>query len=629
MKKITLIFSLLAYVAIQQINAQPCAACTPINCSALKPTGGLCNSLPDDTVGIVYDEVISFYMPKQLTDPATIAQCSQCDYVRLRKITVVGIQGMPPGLSYTASQGGVYQVANGDSTGCVRFCGTPVAPGTYIIIVNLLADVTAVGTLIGDVDANNQAQTYRDTLTFYPSVSDCPLSYSLGSAACVTKACDSVAVDLSALLTNPFCNDLISYSWSFGNGNTSTLKDPGFLNYNTPDTFPLTLTTTYYSYRIKSVYVQAKSCYTGDIEELTGLSNPDPYITIPALGFNNKATAGSDNKIVTFNNLNIVIPYADCASPVNITVWDLDDGPPFGSNDDNLNTHAITPSLPNQVSSFLSCSDVSVTFDTVAVSSVTETVNIIVYPQTPTPQVILQNDSFCSGDSTLMTFSPILPGYLYNWYFNDTTELINADTALFVKLSGNYSVRITNESTGCTEISQNFPLLAAQAAPNSISVIFNGTSAFVSPFPSTGFAVDWFFNGNLVTGQNGKFLPFLGNGEYRAELYNIQLPECRRSSGGDTIVSGLNDLKDYSVSSVNIYPNPNAGKFTLKFLSEETQAISISVKNVMGQTVLEKKLPNFIGDFNEEINISEFSKGVYFVNIQTEKGNKNVKVVVQ
>ncbi len=626
---LTLIF--LIAVATNQLFAQ-CAQCTPVDCSAQKPGGGLCNQLPDDTTGQYYDEVISFYMPPNLTDPTTLSQCGGCSSVDLRHITIVGIQGLPPGVTTTASQNGDYDVQGGDAFGCVRFCGTPIAPGTYIIVVNLLADVTAHGTPIGDVSVDDQPQTYRDTVTFIPGTSACPGTFNLGSGACVTKACDSVQATLSADLENPFCANLISYDWDFGNGSTSVLKNPGFINYNTADTFPLTLTTTYYTYRIKSVFVEMKGGWSGDIEEATTLQDPEPFIKINALGFDNKATATS-GKTKTFSNLDLVIPYNNCATPVSIEVWDLDESiAPTISPSDLLGTHSITPGVPNAVASLQGNSNISVTFDTVASSSVTETIDIIVHPHPPVPEVQFTADTICGGDSTLMSFIPSVDGYLYTWYLNDTTEITIPDSAFYIKQAGNYKVKITNAETGCSEISVNKTLNVATAAPGAVNVLFNSNNMqeFVSPFPASGFAVEWYYNGNLVVGQTGKFLPYLGNGDYYAVLYNINFPACRVTSPVKNVnYSGVEELSDISVSELQVYPNPNNGQFTVKFNSSETQNISLKVHNTIGQLVSENILEHFSGDFNQTMNFSTLSKGVYFVTVETIKGKINSKVVVQ
>ncbi len=634
MKKLLLLTFVLLSAASEHLIAQ-CTQCTPVSCSAQKPAGGLCNQAPDDTAGQPYDAVISFYAPKILNDPTTLAQCSGCNHVELHHLTIVGIQGLPTGVSATANHtNGYYDVWGGDTSGCVHFCGTPVAPGTYYVIVNLLADVVAIGTPIGNVAVNGQAQTYRDTIVIYPGSSECPQSFSIGNGPCVLKACDSISVNLNATLTNTHCANLISYSWDYGTGVTSHAKTPGVVNYTTPDTFALSLTTTFYTYRIKNVTATITGGYTGDIEELTGGSNPDPYVIIPSLGFNNTANSGSDVHSVTWTNLGLVIPENNCADAVEIQVWDEDTGPPqhsnpLGSQDDNCGSHYITPAIPNQVYDVTSNSSVSVTFDTVATSSLTEKVDVIVFPHPPVPVLMASHDSICNGDSTILILSQSVPGYGFNWYKNDTTEFSTTDSFLVVKTSGDYKVKITNVVTGCAEWSAPYAIAVGSAAPSSVNIIFNGTSEFVTPFPSSGFAVDWYFNGNLVVGQNGKFLPYLGGGQYSAEVYNINFPLCRTSAGPDSIVSGINDMVDHSIYDVSVYPNPNNGKFKVTFTTDETQDIRLVISNTIGQSISERKIENFNGAFNEEIDLSELSKGVYVVTIETNNGSHNSKVVVQ
>jgi hypothetical protein len=630
MKKILL--SLFAVVAgYGWANAQ-CSSCTPVNCSATKPTGGLCNNLPDDTAGQPYDAVISFYMPKKLTDPITLAQCGGCTSVDLRQIDIVGIQGLPPGLTYTASQGGSYNVQGGDSLGCVHFCGTPVAPGVYYVIVNLLADVTANGTPIGSVQANDQPQQYRDTLEIFPGVSECPNTFSLGP--CVTKACDSISVNLSASLTNQNCPNLISYNWNYGNGSTSKLKNPGVIKYNVPDTFPLQLTTTYYTYRVKSVTVTVTGGYSGDVEELTTLSKPDPYIRINSLAFSNRGSS-SDQNTNTYNNLNLVIPDANCADALEIQVWDEDTGPPQGTNplgsqDDLINTHNIYPAVPNQVTSILNNSSISVTFDTVATSSVTETIDIIVFPHPPVPVLNVANDTICSGDSTSITITPSLQGYLVNWYLNDTTEIINPDQTLYAKQAGTYKAKITNSETGCIEWSAPVQVAVGQAAPANVNIIFNGTQLFVSPFPSSGFAVEWYYNGNLVTGQSGKFLPNLGNGLYDAYVYNVNYPGCRTAANQfDLQISSIGEGLSNPVEDVTVFPNPNSGKFTVQLSTNSESNVQLAIQNMVGQVVYNKTFENLLGNYNEDVDLTNLEKGIYILWVEAKGQRFNKRIAVQ
>jgi hypothetical protein len=611
-----------------------CPACTPVNCAAQRPTGGLCNTLPDDTAGQYYEEVISFYMPKVLTDPATLAQCSGCSSVQLRRIRVVGISGLPPGMTYSASQGGVYNVQGGDSLGCVTFCGTPVAPGVYIVVVNLLADVTARGVpVVGDVVVNDQPQSYRDTFEIFPGGGTCPGTFTIGSEPlCVTKSCDAVSVNLNATLTNSDCPNLITYDWVFGNGTSARQKTPGIKNYTSPDTFNLCLTTTFYTYRVKDVTVNITGGYSGDIEELTNAQKPDPYIRINSLAFGNRGSR-SDVNSATWTNLNLVIPGGSCDDPLEIQVWDEDTGlpqgtNPLGSQDDLINTHSITPAVPNQVASLLNNSSIGVTFDTVAFSSNTECIDIIVFPHPPIPVIAIASDSICGGDSTLISVTPVSNEFQYTWFRDDTVELTSVDTTEFYgAIGGSYTVKITNLATGCAESSAPAILNVGVVPPSSINILFNGTSLFVSPFPATGFAVDWFFNGSLVPNQHTKFLNDLGDGVYTAEVYNSAYPYCRTIANSYTR-TGLYDLPA-NISEFTVYPNPNKGRFNVKFYADAATDLTLNLMDMTGRVVFTNNIGQFDGDYSQEIATENISKGIYFLELLSGGNKITQKVVVQ
>ena len=75
-------------------------------------------------------------------------------------------------------------------------------------------------------------------------------------------------------------------------------------------------------------------------------------------------------------------------------------------------------------------------------------------------------------------------------------------------------------------------------------------------------------------------------------------------------------------SRLNVFPNPNSGIFNI---SVEQPAILI-IYNSMGQIVLEKKL--FVD--TAQIDLSDFSNGIYFLHFVTNDGEKtSVKVLKQ
>jgi len=89
---------------------------------------------------------------------------------------------------------------------------------------------------------------------------------------------------------------------------------------------------------------------------------------------------------------------------------------------------------------------------------------------------------------------------------------------------------------------------------------------------------------------------------------------------------GLDENK--SALDFNIYPNPNKGQFTIKLNNKNTTELRISVTNVQGQEVFVKNNFDNVNVINEQINIGDV-KGIYFVNIITDKEVITKKIIVQ
>lgn len=70
------------------------------------------------------------------------------------------------------------------------------------------------------------------------------------------------------------------------------------------------------------------------------------------------------------------------------------------------------------------------------------------------------------------------------------------------------------------------------------------------------------------------------------------------------------------MENMKLYPNPNNGKFNLNFNLKNKADAEVTVYDMQGKQVYNEKLPNFTGEYNKPIDISENSKGIYFVKIQ-------------
>jgi hypothetical protein len=154
-----------------------------------------------------------------------------------------------------------------------------------------------------------------------------------------------------------------------------------------------------------------------------------------------------------------------------------------------------------------------------------------------------------------------------------------------------------------------------------------GSQLYVTPFTS-GLKVHWYYNGNQVAGQSGAVIPNLGNGIYSAEVYNSAFPACNVIATPDTLVSGINEtyITDFNLS---IMPNPNNGNFKVQFYIEQGLNVDLNIRSMLGQVVYNRRVENFSGKFDEEINLDGLDKGIYVVSVETPMGRQFREAVVQ
>lgn len=92
--------------------------------------------------------------------------------------------------------------------------------------------------------------------------------------------------------------------------------------------------------------------------------------------------------------------------------------------------------------------------------------------------------------------------------------------------------------------------------------------------------------------------------------------------------TGVTDRK-LEVADMNLYPNPNTGKFNLAFNLPKKGDTEISVLNSEGKAVYKESLPAFSGNYDKEIDISKNAKGIYFVKVEQGKHSQVKKIVME
>ena len=79
---------------------------------------------------------------------------------------------------------------------------------------------------------------------------------------------------------------------------------------------------------------------------------------------------------------------------------------------------------------------------------------------------------------------------------------------------------------------------------------------------------------------------------------------------------------------LQVYPNPNSGTFTIVLNSMEKATYQLELRNVLGQLVYSETLSNFNGRYSKDLNVSEYGKGIYMMNVVSGDTKMTQKVIV-
>jgi hypothetical protein len=102
------------------------------------------------------------------------------------------------------------------------------------------------------------------------------------------------------------------------------------------------------------------------------------------------------------------------------------------------------------------------------------------------------------------------------------------------------------------------------------------------------------------------------------------------------ITAGEEDFSAFNLSlmpelllkSINYYPNPNQGEFTLAFTGSKKPVI-VRILDLKGNMKMEENIEDFNGTFNQVLNVKHFDKGTYLLQIFQQDKVLNRKLVLE
>jgi hypothetical protein len=93
-------------------------------------------------------------------------------------------------------------------------------------------------------------------------------------------------------------------------------------------------------------------------------------------------------------------------------------------------------------------------------------------------------------------------------------------------------------------------------------------------------------------------------------------------TGGDSLLSPVREIeytKDTLPAQVQVFPNPTQGNIAIY---TATSCREIQIFDVLGRKLMEKPCQGLV----QQVSLASFPRGVYFLKLFTDSGNKLIKL---
>jgi hypothetical protein len=316
------------------------------------------------------------------------------------------------------------------------------------------------------------------------------------------------------------------------------------------------------------------------------------------------ANAGSDQIICSGNTVSLSGTLGGTA-----TTGSWSGGTGTFSNSSVLNT-TYTPSATD-----ISAGSVTLTLttiDSLSTSCIVATDQMVITIN-PSPIVHITTDTSVCGCITLYAGNP---GATYIW--NTGTNYSTVTTCASGVSSALFWVVVSNGTcTGSDTINVTIhPCPIVNLGPD-ISLSSGGSVTLDAGNPGASYLWNTLATTKIITvSQTG--------------TYWVRVTDTLGYKGSDTIViakpNGIADISNEHY--FKIYPNPSNGTFNLNFIVANKQNVIIKMIDYTGKEVYKETIENFVGEYNKNMNVPDYLKGVFFLQVTANGKEYTNKITI-
>jgi len=237
---------------------------------------------------------------------------------------------------------------------------------------------------------------------------------------------------------------------------------------------------------------------------------------------------------------------------------------------------------------------------------------IIATPALENIEVLYQNCALVASFNS--------PDPSYQWYLEGQPVPGATSGVYFPAQSGNYQVQIT-DGIGCVGLSDTLTVTLASAdfevSTDNGAYQFTNTSIGATSYL-------WDFGDGQTSTETNPLHTYTMSGPYPVTL--IAYGPC----GADTFINTIVEANEPSwLTRFRLFPNPNAGVFSLEITGEPHDELAVAFFHSTGQ-LIERQMFDFqTGALQRRLEFGDLQPGIYLLQIQAKGEAKYAKVVVK
>jgi hypothetical protein len=592
---ISLLFSLLLQA---QTGCPGCAVMVP---AGLPADTVFLPDLPDGTAGSLYNEDISFRLPKTTT-PVNAIDSTTPPGLTISKFEIVSIDGLPPGMYWQPNKFNFDMSTETD--GCIKICGTPSTSDSFELIVTLKATVLFFA----------QEATFPLSLYIAPKVSNTD-----GFSLTNPEGCGSTTVTFTNNVPSGGASGF-TYEWDFGDGSpVFTGENPPPHTYDQVGQYAVS----YHAivdtagFILESIRVLEVDC----VDEL-GIGSPDLFLQI--LAPNNGNIIYDSSPDVNNTPLPYTFPVGINLGMGNYTLKVIDEDSGLKGNDDNCGI--VSFNLLSGDTIF--AGGLTVVLNILhPVEEITSKDTVIVYPQPAPPTLSTPNGAAaCVGETNLVLVSSY--GSSNQWLLNGSTISGATDFIYQPTQSGYFQAKVTTQY-GCVAISDStfiefYPLPVPPVWYN----YNNSLRLYDTAALPTMYALQWYAGTNPIPGETGIWYCTMVSGNFGLEVTDL-------ATGCASFYANLvenNPLFDCTIgtaeldnSQMSIAPNPASEKVQVQLKNNTGNGV-LHLWDVTGRLLFTE--PIRAGQDVVSLDLRNLRPGLFVVELVQDKRRSVGKLVV-